>query len=85
MNRRSPAADYAMIVAGTFLIGFAIKNIYDPVSMVTGGVSGVAIIAKELWSVPLWLTNTASQYPGLFAAGLFFWAGSSSSGPCLPR
>ena len=37
-----------MIVAGTFLIGFAIKNIYDPVSMVTGGVSGVAIIAKEL-------------------------------------
>ena len=55
MKKRNPAADYAMIVAGTFLIGFAIKNIYDPVSMVTGGVSGVAIIAKELWSVPLWL------------------------------
>ena len=47
---------------GTFLIGFAIKNIYDPVSMVTGGVSGVAIIAKELWSVPLWLTNTCLLY-----------------------
>ena len=52
-----------MIVAGTFLIGFAIKNIYDPVSMVTGGVSGVAIIAKELWSVPLWLTNTVLNIP----------------------
>ena len=63
--------DYAMIVAGTFLIGFAIKNIYDPVSMVTGGVSGVAIIAKELWSVPLWLTNTVLNIP-LFAAGFFF-------------
>ena len=60
-----------MIVAGTFLIGFAIKNIYDPVSMVTGGVSGVAIIAKELWSVPLWLTNTVLNIP-LFAAGFFF-------------
>lgn len=48
MKKRNPAADYTMIVAGTFLIGFAIKNIYDPVSMVTGGVSGVAIIAKEL-------------------------------------
>ena len=24
--------DYILIVAGTFLIGFAIKNIYDPVS-----------------------------------------------------
>ena len=52
-----------MIVAGTFLIGFAIKNIYDPVSMVTGGVSGVAIIAKELWAVPLWLTNTVLNIP----------------------
>ena len=71
MKKRNPAADYAMIVAGTFLIGFAIKNIYDPVSMVTGGVSGVAIIAKELWSVPLWLTNTVLNIP-LFAAGFFF-------------
>lgn len=62
--------DYILIVAGTFLIGFAIKNIYDPVSMVTGGVSGLAIIAKELWSVPLWLTNTLLNIP-LFAAGLF--------------
>ena len=44
MNRRSTAVDYILIVAGTFLIGFAIKNIYDPVSMVTGGVSGLAII-----------------------------------------
>ena len=39
-EKRNPAADYTMIVAGTFLIGFAIKNIYDPVSMVTGGVYG---------------------------------------------
>ena len=29
MKKRNPAVDYAMIVAGTFLIGFAIKNIYD--------------------------------------------------------
>ena len=57
MNRRSVAGDYGLIVVGTFLIGFAIKSIYDPVSMVTGGVSGLAIIAKELWSVPLWLTK----------------------------
>lgn len=70
MKKRSPAVDYAMIMAGTFLIGFAIKNIFDPVRMVTGGVSGVAIIVKELWSVPLWLTNTVLNIP-LFAAGLF--------------
>ena len=70
MNRRSVAGDYGLIVVGTFLIGFAIKSIYDPVSMVTGGVSGLAIIAKELWSVPLWLTNTLLNIP-LFAAGLY--------------
>ena len=65
MNRRSVAGDYGLIVVGTFLIGFAIKSIYDPVSMVTGGVSGLAIIAKELWSVPLWLTNTLLNHSGL--------------------
>ena len=70
MNRRSVAGDYGLIVVGTFLIGFAIKSIYDPVSMVTGGVSGLSIIAKELWSVPLWLTNTLLNIP-LFAAGLY--------------
>lgn len=70
MKKRSVAMDYVLIVVGTFLIGFAIKNIYDPVSMVTGGVSGAAIIAKELWSVPLWLTNTVLNIP-LFAAGIF--------------
>ena len=47
MKKRNPAADYTMIVAGTFLIGFAIKNIYDPVSMVTGGVSGVALLPRN--------------------------------------
>lgn len=58
------------IIAGTFLIGFAIKNIFDPVSMVIGGVSGVSIIVKELWGLPLWLTNTALNIP-LFLAAYF--------------
>ena len=40
--------DYGAITIGTILIGLATKNIFDPASMVTGGVSGVAIIMKEL-------------------------------------
>ena len=36
--------------------------------MVTGGVSGVAIIGKELWGLPLWVTNTVLNIP-LFLAG----------------
>lgn len=46
----------------------ATKNIFDPANMVTGGVSGVAIIGKELWGLPLWVTNTVLNIP-LFLAG----------------
>lgn len=59
---------YAMIVAGAFIMGFAIKNIYDPVNLVTGGVSGVAIMLKDLFAIPLWLSNTLLNIP-LFLAG----------------
>ena len=44
------------------------QNIFDPASMVTGGVSGIAIIGKELWNLPLWVTNTVLNIP-LFLAG----------------
>ncbi len=60
--------DYAAITLGTVLIGLATKNIFDPASMVTGGVSGIAIIGKELWNLPLWVTNTVLNIP-LFLAG----------------
>lgn len=64
MNRkRSALVEYLMIVAGSFIMGFAIKNMYDPVSLVTGGVSGIAIIFKNLFSVPLWMTNTILNIP----------------------
>lgn len=51
-----------------FLMGFAIKNLYDPVNLVTGGVSGVAIIFKSLFDIPLWLTNTLLNIPLFLAA-----------------
>ncbi len=59
--------DYILILIGASIMGFAIKNIYDPIGLVTGGVSGVAIILKKQFGVPLWLTNTAINIP-LFAA-----------------
>ena len=59
--------DYILILIGASIMGFAIKNIYDPIGLVTGGASGVAIILKKQFGVPLWLTNTAINIP-LFAA-----------------
>lgn len=68
MKKRPVWVDYLLIVIGAFLMGFAIKNMYDPVNLVTGGVSGIAIIMKDLAGVPLWVTNTALNIPLFFAA-----------------
>ncbi|MBS5301790.1 MAG: YitT family protein [Clostridiaceae bacterium] len=64
---KSPFRYYILILIGASIMGFAIKNIYDPIGLVTGGASGVAIILKKQFGVPLWLTNTAINIP-LFAA-----------------
>jgi len=61
--------DYIMIILGTFIIGFAIKNIYDPVGLVTGGVTGIAIILKKQLGIALWVTNTVLNIP-LFLASV---------------
>ena len=45
-----------------------IKNIFDPANMVTGGVTGAAIIFKQIWNVPLWLSNTLLNIPLFIAA-----------------
>ena len=58
MKRQSVFVDYALIILGAFIMGFAIKNLYDPINLVTGGVTGIAIVMKSVAGVPLWLTNT---------------------------
>ncbi len=62
-NHKSSVRDYVLIVLGSFILGFAIKNIYDPVGLVTGGASGIAIILKNQIGIPLWITNTVLNIP----------------------
>lgn len=69
LHKNSIVRDYVLILIGSFIMGFAIKNIYDPVGLVTGGVSGIAIILKDQFEIPLWVTNTALNIP-LFLASL---------------
>lgn len=68
MKKRPVFVDYLLIVLGSFMIGFAIKNMYDPVNLVTGGASGLAIIVKSLGGIPLWVTNTVVNIPLFLAA-----------------
>ena len=65
-KKRTAAQDYLIIVLGAFIIGFAIKNIYDPQGLVTGGVSGLAIILKDQAGIPLWITNMCVNVPLFF-------------------
>ena len=62
-KKKTAAQDYLIIVLGAFIMGFAIKNIYDPQGLVTGGVSCLAIILKEKIGLPLWITNMGVNIP----------------------
>ena len=59
--KRSPVWDYILMLVGTALIAVSIQCVYDPVSMVTGGFTGLAIIIKDVTGylipggIPLWL------------------------------
>lgn len=67
--KRSRVWDYVLLIIGTGLVAVSIQCIYDPISLVTGGFTGLAIIVKsvtEQWlpgGVPLWLTNIALNIP----------------------
>ncbi len=66
--------NYAIISVGVILLALGISVFYAPYGMVTGGVSGLAIIIAETskglgFSIPIWLTNLLFNVP-LFAIGL---------------
>ncbi len=54
---------YSMIVVGTFLMASGINLIYEPMSMVTGGFSGIGILLERYLPVPLWVTTAALNVP----------------------
>lgn len=67
-QKKSMQRDIVQILIGTLLMACAIKWIYDPMNLVTGGVSGLAIIVKEYTELPLWITATALNIPLFIAA-----------------
>lgn len=69
MNKRNPVILSLVIIAGTGLLAFAIKCIFDPVGLVTGGFTGIAILVKNLTGIfykggiPLWFANLVLNIP----------------------
>lgn len=66
--------DFLLMLIGSGLIAVASKCIYDPCSMVIGGVSGLAILVKWVGntffkvSIPLWITTVAFNIPLMLIA-----------------
>ncbi len=59
-----------MILAGTGLMAVAVNCVFEPMLLVTGGVTGIGIILKELTrnivgeeGVPIWATNLICNIP----------------------
>ena len=62
-------SDLMMIAAGTICMALAVNLVYEPLGMVTGGISGLSIIVRRLtgrwlgFSVPVWLSNLLFNIP----------------------
>lgn len=59
-----------MILLGTGLMASAVNCVFEPMQLVTGGVTGIGIIVKELTrniageeGIPLWITNLFCNIP----------------------
>lgn len=64
------------LMTGTLLMAAAVNWIYEPLNMVTGGISGLSIVVKQLSysifgiTVPVWLSNFVLNIP-IFILGIF--------------
>ncbi len=68
-TKKELVKDYIYIIVGTTLLAIAINAFFEKQDLVTGGVTGLAIIVKTLtqpiWEggIPLWVTNIAVNIP----------------------
>lgn len=68
-NRQNRWKRLFMITLGTFIMGAAVNMVYEPMNMVVGGVSGLAIIIKKVTEaivnggIPVWLTTAVVNIP----------------------
>lgn len=69
MKTRKAWVDYLYITVGCILVAISYNIVYEPMEMVVGGVTGLAIVIKSLTEflleggIPLWLTNIVINVP----------------------
>lgn len=76
MSKRSKLEEIVLIIIGVFLLAASVNMVYEPIGMVTGGVSGLAIVIKHYTKniisggIPVWVSNTVINIP-LFIVAWF--------------
>lgn len=76
-KHKSVIEAYLLIIIGTGILAASIQFFYDPIGLVTGGFTGLAIVIKSLTSslvnegIPLWLTNIGLNIPVFILAYIF--------------
>ena len=69
ISKRSKWQQALIIIIGVFLVAASVNMIYEPIGLVTGGVSGLAIVIKYYTQniipegIPIWLSNTLINLP----------------------
>ena len=64
---------YLLLTAGTFFMAVGINVIYEPLSMVTGGFSGLGILVKKLTQTARWSGIPVGMTTLLLNIPLFIW------------
>ena len=64
---------YLLLTAGTFFMAVGINVIYEPLSMVTGGFSGIGILVKKLTQTARWSGIPVGMTTLLLNIPLFVW------------
>lgn len=64
---------YLFLTAGTFFMAVGINVIYEPLSMVTGGFSGIGILVKKLTQTARWSGIPVGMTTLLLNIPLFIW------------
>ena len=59
---------YAVLISGTILMAVAVTMFFEKIGVVAGGVTGIAIILKRLFWIPMWVVNAVINVP-LFIVG----------------
>lgn len=73
-KKKELARDYTLLAIGTGLMAFALQAVFDPMGMVAGGFTGIAILLRRMTlglvsgGIPLWLTNIVLNLPAFAAA-----------------